>query len=314
MRALRTFIAVALALGATGGSARAARPPLVHLRWHEVAHGVITVMATDRYLAYSTQSGVTLIDQHTHATRKLPASECQFPGFFGGPWMAGCIGPQPQPSGTRLYNIPGGYWLTVPTPASCGTACQATAVGSQWIKLQYSNPDCIEHCGPPGELLQNIRTGEAKRDPVVPGGRVRENLDSPSGTSPLCPPLRYPAIWYSDTEQLGPGHLTVLGQFALSDGFVERLEQCHSSWRMRIFTDEFFTGSRLFLWSDHGWPSKRHPNHGLLLASRRQFNFFLPRRFHDRSESILGMALSGRAIYLLLANHTVWAATVPSLR
>jgi hypothetical protein len=102
-------------------------------------------------------------------------------------------------------------------------------------------------------------------------------------------------------------------QFALSLGFVERIEQCHSNWRFRIFGQSVSAGSRFVLWTDSWWRSEGRPNHGRLLSSRRQFNFYVHRRFQPGRYQTVVVALTGRVIYLLSSRNTLWAATVPRL-
>jgi hypothetical protein len=325
---VRLFIALlgaALLGGVTAGSADSAntpaKPPLVRLHWHPVATGVGVVAADERYLAYATAAGVTLIDQQTGVRTTLPQSACPTAWplelFLGGPWLAGCPDPQAQQPYTRLYNVPGHYWLTVPGPA-CGecpgagcSQCAVVAVGSHWIELR-TLPGCPEHCVS-GKLLQEISTGKAEPDPVRPRVSFRENLDSPSGTSPLCPPLRYPAVYNGATLQLEPGVLTILGQFALTTfgyGGTDLLERCHSSWRRWLY-GQAIGSSQMVLWSDNYWVSPRSPNHGLLLGSLRLFNFYIPRRV-DAGAELQGVAVSRRTIYALSASHTLWAANVPT--
>lgn len=321
MRWTRVIVAIAaLICGISAGSAHAAsapaKPPLLRLQWHTVARGVTTVLANDRYLVYGTANGVTLIDQRTHRRSQIAESDCpagQFALglFLGGPWLAGCPDPQAQRPYTRLYNIPGHYWRTVPGPACW--PCYATAVGSRWIELAAIPARCQSHCAA-ATLLQNIGTGESKADPVTPGGTAREDLSSATGTSSLCRPLRYPAIYDGSVQAFVPGGLTMLGRFALtsSTGASSLLERCHSSWHRRL-KGVAFGNSQIVLWSDYAWISARYPNHALFLGSLRQFDFFIPQRFHPGRTVLQGIALSGRTLYVLTAGRTLWAAKVPRI-
>jgi hypothetical protein len=129
-----------------------------------------------------------------------------------------------------------------------------------------------------GKLLQNISTGQAKPDPVQPHALLREDLDSTTGTSPLCAPLRYPALYNGATDEVEPGDLTMLGQFALTtfgyDG-TDLLERCHSSWHRWLY-GQAIGSSQMVLWSDDYWVDPRSPSHGLLLHSLRRLNFLHP--------------------------------------
>ncbi len=100
--------------------------------------------------------------------------------------------------------------------------------------------------------------GESEPDLVQPRVSFREDLDSPSGTSPLCTPLRYPALYNGSTLQLEPGNLTILGQFALTTfgyGGTDLLERCHSSWRRWLY-GQAIGSSQMVLWSDNYWVSR----------------------------------------------------------
>jgi hypothetical protein len=120
LTSVRLFIALlgaALLGGVTAGPADSAntpaKPPLVRLHWHPVATGVGAVAADERYLAYATAAGVTLIDERTRVRTTLPQAECPtalpFELFLGGHWLAGCPDPRAQQPYTRLYNVPGHY-------------------------------------------------------------------------------------------------------------------------------------------------------------------------------------------------------------
>jgi hypothetical protein len=313
MRALRVLLATALLLAAMGSAAQAAKPPVVTLHWQLVAPGVTAVNATDRYLAYETSAGLTVVDQQTHAVTELPATACPAPehlaAAFGGPWVATCAFAQPQQAQLPLYNIVEHQWVQVPWPGC--SDCAPLAVGSQWIEIVYG---CQEHCAPTLSL-ENIASGRLEADPVRPHVNFRENLDSPTGTSPLCAPLRYPAWFDGEAQQLEPGYLSIHGQFALTTpvrGGRSLLERCHSSWH-KWLDGLAIGGSRMVVWSDNHWASGHRPDPGLLLPSLRRFNFVIPRRLRPRPGPSLGIALSGRTIYVLSPDHTLWAARVPRI-
>ena len=220
--------------------------------------------------------------------------------------MAACQSQASHPLQLQLYNILERQWVAVP-----GTGCfpcSPVAVGSRWIEILQEG--CQAHCGR-DVVLENIATGELEPDPVSAQGDFRENLDSSTATSPLCAPLRYPAWFDGSDQQVEPGSLTMLGQFALTRlGPDNLLERCHSHWRRRL-SGLALGGSHLVLWSGDYWVYGRSPAHGLLLPSLRRFSFEIPRRFHPRRVGIVAVALSGRTIYVLTERHCLWAAQVP---
>lgn len=310
MRVLRVVFTTALLLALAGNPAQAAKakPPLVRLRWSLVARGVTSLDASDRYLAYATSTGMTLVDQQTHARSELDFSPCPdaqppYP-LLGGPWVAEC-----GQFGTPFAYYNGAAWDTVPY-SGC-RFCAPIAIGSQWIELLDNacpQPHCVA-----ATYLQNITTGAVESDPVQPHVSFREDLDSPTGTSPLCAPLRYPALVDRSVDQLEPGRLTMLGQFALTTfgNVTNVLERCHSKWRVRL-NGPALGSSQMIVWGKGlwEWPGTRH--HGLLMPSLRRFDFYVPRRVQPAFPTEL--ALSGRTFYVLNNRHVLWAARVRRIR
>jgi hypothetical protein len=323
MHVLKTILGAGLLMCVTGGSAQAAtrppKPPLVHLHWHQVASHVKGFAADDSYLVYNTAAGITLVDQATHRTTELPHAACQggriAPGL-GGPWLSGCPYPKPQSpyspnaSDTRLYNIPGHYWVTVPGPPC--SDCFPQKVGSDWIK--FIEPFNLEYEAP-GYRIQNISTGQTEADPAKAGAPFTLDLSSATGTSPLCPPLRDPVLIDGENGALEPADVTMLGQFALATidfSGADLLERCNSRWRLWLPGDAL-GGSRLVVWNQE-WLDPTSPVPGVLLPSARRFGFDIPRRFHPGISELQGVAVSGRTIYVLGGRGTLWAARVPNVR
>lgn len=318
MRTPRVLLAAALLLAIAASAARAAtssgKPRLVRLHWHLVADGVTNVNATDRYLVYETSAGLTVVDRQTEAVTELPASACPAPEelgpLLGGPWVAECADFQGRQLEVQLYDIVRQQWVAVPG-ITC-FPCATVAVGAHWIEiLAY---ECQEHCAPQASL-ENIFSGEIEPDPVSPNVDFREDLDSPTGTSPLCPPLHYPAWFDRGSDQLEPAGFTMLDNFALTGlgNGNHVLERCHSNWHKRLI-GEALGDAEMVLWSAEYWGYGTSTVHGLLLPSLRRFNFTVPSRFDPRQSGLPAVALSGRTIFVLTRSGALRAARVPQIR
>ena len=133
--------------------------------------------------------------------------------------------------GCDLYDLNSGGWSSFQISSQC-SGCGVVGIGRYWVKLaspqEYQGP----YPYPPTFWEQNISTGQLMSDPITPGGTVFDDLNAPSGSSPLCPPLHYPTAQqrYATTT----GGLTFLGsgpnQFALTAGIDGiRLRRCHSN-------------------------------------------------------------------------------------
>jgi hypothetical protein len=236
MRRAAPLVVLAVALGCA--PLAVAKPVALNPKWHRVLtapRSNTTIAANDRYVAMAPTiffpgQPVTLADDliRKHTTLYPPActgtsSESQsFSGglFFGGPWlMVGC----------DLYNLDSGQWTPFQLSPKCSGTCVAVGVGRYWVKIESSNfsPDYRQYAF----YLQNVSTGQLVGDPASPGGSVYDDLNAPSGSTPLCPPLRYPArtidsgggqaIEALDFYGSGPG------RFAINPD-TYRLYRCHS--------------------------------------------------------------------------------------
>jgi hypothetical protein len=186
-----------------------------------LARGSAVVATNDRYAVLVGGAGgvsheITLIDEQTGTQQWLappdcPAPDNEGPPMFGGPWLMFSCGPDAY----QLYDLSSGQWVSFTPSQQCGYRtssdnglCIAVGVGSGWVKLVTSF-GCQAHCSA-SFYLQNILTGELISDPITPGGTTFDDLNSPSGSVPLCPPLRYPTN----------GTLGFSGPFALASGTV----------------------------------------------------------------------------------------------
>jgi hypothetical protein len=221
------FLLALLVVAAHGSAAfGAAGPVVVHPNWRVVASGSLEAVSveavgTDRYAVIfrGSTAGVqlTLIDKQTDAEETLSPPSCSpvVNGLLllGGPWLMVECGNTGPPDTYMLYNIPSGQWSPFTVSSACGFLCGVPgAIGSYWVQLadfRLHSPDLI--------YLQNIQSGTVMPDPVSPGGPIYDDLSTPAGTAPLCPPLRYPTDYtYFPTPQ--PGSLRFYGDFALLFG------------------------------------------------------------------------------------------------
>jgi hypothetical protein len=168
---------------------------------------------------------LTLIDEQTGRRQVLshPGGTCRgsFHGStqleFGGPWLLIACGEDPlgRPE-YALYDLDTGAWANLPMSSQCVGYCQIVGIGRYWAKIVTDEGESMY--GPVDYYLENLQTGQLEPDPVTPGGQTRDDLNAPTGTSPLCSPLRYPSVTFPDRHVYDsqPGLLTFAGRIALS--------------------------------------------------------------------------------------------------
>jgi hypothetical protein len=218
-----------------------------------------------------------LIDEQTSRRRRLLFPPCEkSPGLgplLGGPWLA---------IGCSLYNLNSGRWTAVRVSSQCVGSCNVVGVGRYWVKIVTDEGQAVY--GPTDYYLQNIRTGQFERDPATPGGTVLDDLNAPSGSRPLCSPLRYPSF-NEGRSGISLGSIAFFGQFVLTfgsepQGDVYRLRRCRSNLNRLVSstsdTDSGFPPPQLTS-SPMASPralilgSAGYALHGLLLPSMRRF-------------------------------------------
>jgi len=205
--------------------------------------------------------------------------------------------------------------------------------------LEFSDSDCSAgpgHCSTSYEL-QDVATGAVKADPVKVGESMYDSLNTASGVSRLCPPLRYPAT--QDGRDAGdfprPAiSVTSYGPFALAvfpgphyvdePPLLYRLYRCHSRLNFPIYS--FAPGvasTHAVVWQPtsgrlgtyQAVPDPRFLN-GVLLPNLQRFTARLPRSLSTMLSSdgygAGPAALSNRTLYLLTKNDQLWAADLPS--
>ena len=307
---IRLFVRGVLALGLIGsvfvGSAAAAsksRPPVVlKPKWRLVNPqlGVVGA-ANERYVLFNSPNvtgQVTLFDEQTGkiSRRSVPDESCFGSRTFGGPWLMveGC-----RSKPIWLYNLTIGRWVGIDLSAQ-----RVDSVGRYWIRFFRSDPQCeavvLGHC----ELtayLQNIKTGAVKLDPATVGGRIYDDLNTPTGSRPLCAPLRYP-------DEEGPastpmlGWLTFYGQFAITEGNAGiHLRRCGSRLDLTLpglLGFSLFANSRAVIWNQLVLrrPLRYVAPVGLFFPSLRRFTMSVPADIRARGGGVI--ALTRRTIYL----------------
>ena len=329
MRALLRFLCLGLVMGLaafpSSGAAASHGPLVLQLHWRLVTSEPDYVAASDRYAAiitdrYPAPSALTLIDQQTGARHQLAAPGCTRPlgPMFGGPWLFVTCS-----SGSyELYNLTSRQWVRVALSGQCQGSCEPVAVGRYWIKIGTNGGQaCGDHCGD-NYFLQSIPTGQFKRDPVTPGGRTFDDLNSTSGSVGLCAPLRYPYFDNGADQKREPGRLTFDGQFALAEpGQLVppyTLERCHSTARLSESQSSTANGPALLSSRAMAWtyrvrrsPSVRFRLGGWLLPSAQQFTAALPTPIQKNGAVIA--ALSERIVYVRAWDSTqLWAAALPA--
>ncbi len=288
---------------------------MLHLHWRLLPIHDISPTIGPSYIESGDSQGRFLLNVRTLQRTPIVAPNCQqsassgpfgFTGLdvFGGPWL---MTPCPN-NQIDLYNLSGHYWKSVTAqpgyPAAASSqpcrelgdpACDP-AVGQYWMRFALDDPNCEAHCDPPVPYLQNIQTGQTKADPNHTGGRLYEDLNSPSGTSRLCSPLRY-----SDG-------IRVLGSFALTPSRNDyRLRRCHSRLAIRVPADS--TGSDQVVVSDQPRPAPVTGLDGLFLPSLQRF------KIPSIPKGSGLAAVEGRTIYVQRdypAPVDLYSATLPS--
>ncbi len=327
MRLLCLGLVVGLAVFPSLGAAASSHGRLaLHLRWRLVTARANDVAASDRYAAviddrYPRPSVLTLIDQQTGRRHTLAAPGCSRPlgPMFGGPWLFVTCSLRSY----EMYNLTARQWVHVALSGQCQGSCAPVAVGRYWIKIDTDEgAACGEHCGN-NYFLQSIATGQFKPDPVTPGGRTFDDLNAPSGSVPLCAPLRYPQFDNPADEEREPGRLTFDGQFAIAErGQLippYTLERCHSTLRLSETQSSTANGpavlsSRAMAWTYliHGAPRGSFGLAGWLLPSVQRFNAALPAPLREKGAVIV--ALGARTVYVSAAggSRQLWTAQLPA--
>jgi hypothetical protein len=303
----------------------ASRPLVVRPKWRLVVRtGLQYVTASDRYVAILQDSGnsrLTLIDEQTHRRTALSPPNCAYVSPYspqvvlGGPWLlVACNGNGPSPRTYDLYDLRSGRWAPFEISPQCQGRCEPVAIGRYWAKI-VSDDGVMMMYTPSDYYLQNLATGQFIHDPATPGGTVFDDLDAPSGSTPLCSPLRYPSVQSHDGPTLGS--LSFYGQFALTSGGPDspttRLRRCGSNMNLLVpeAPDASAPGfvetgpvalSRAVIGIDdltlHGW----------FLPSLQRFT--IRPALRDYIEPV---AVTSRTIYVAtLTRRQLWAATLPS--
>jgi hypothetical protein len=316
--AILALLAVGLVDAPFAAAKQSSGPVVLQPKWTLVALSLGESTATsDRYVAKFDGQRLTLTDQQTGRRTTLVPPNCpstsSSPLLFGGPWlMVGC----------DLYNLNSRQWTSFQISSQCPGAdgCTVVGVGRYWVKIMSNNYD-----GPYDFYdfyLQNISTGQFVHDPSSPGGTVFDDSNAPSGSSPLCPPLRYP------TGQ-GPHGVSELGglsfygpgpnQYALTHEGPEtvngtnRLRRCHSNLNL-VLPNDSYGGAQPMATSDAVIDESQDgfAFHGWALPSLRRFTIRWPRLLSCGEPVVLG-ALTKRTIYVGVDGR-VYAAPIPTAR
>jgi hypothetical protein len=264
------FVMVALAVGAPLASAHHA-PKLRNVRLHFHSLGMGQVESDGRY--------VTITDPYA-----APGTgQCVAVGPFGGPWLygGGCVNTASQALTVPLYSLATGQtrFVTI-NGLTCGVGegCAATAAGADWVGYQHIGYHELTESG-----YQNLQTGAISAAPkLTPSTRL--DLNSPTLTAKICPPLRQ-----------GPDiDLTFYGQFAVEQHFfghgasTESLVRCGSKLHIRLRSPlDVFGTAPVVIGSSSAlmWPAGAHLLEGISLPSLVRFQIRTPSLFKDEETS-----------------------------
>jgi hypothetical protein len=300
-------------------SASAQKPLVLKVKWRLVVGSDLLdaayVMANDRYVTFQRGSSypgrLTLIDELTGRRKQLSGPGCPtpVPDTFGGPWLlVVCPGTALVPGTYELYNLSNGSWVPFQVSPQCKFTCEPVAVGRYWWKLLTD--EGIYPYGPSDYYLQNISTGQFERDPATPGGTVFDDLNAPSGSVPLCPPLRYPSVYPRGGPYLGS--ISFYGQFALTADeppgatSLYQLRRCGSRLNQSLSdsSDPYLAApvasSRAVITTHDGITL-----HGWFLPNLRRFTIRTALR-----DYVTPAAITDRTIYIF-THGQLWAATLP---
>jgi hypothetical protein len=332
--AVLALLAAAFAYAdASAWARKPSRPVVVKPKWRLVLRSTYPsdLAVNDRYLAilhlqHQNSQWVTLIDDQTGKQKTLipPACPRGYGFMFGGPWlMAGC----------GLYSLSTGRWTPLQVSSQCFGSCGVVAIGRYWMKI--STDEGQDTYPLPGFYLQNIASGQFMRDPAIPQGTVFDDLNSPSGSRPLCSRLRYPSFYVRGSLQRPYlGSLTFLGDFALTAGedvqgnppypslaTVYRVHRCGSNLNLVVYNPADYynafpdwssppvASSRAVIMSANGRVLQ-----GWSLPSLRRFTV-QPTNLLKRIEATTGhlqlTALTAHRIYVNVGDR-LWAAALPS--
>ena len=311
------------------------QPRKIDPNWRVVRSGFNYVAADDRYVAIepppAEPDSLTLIDVQTGTQQTLSPPACRNPWYgyddvlFGGHWMLVLCGEEPGTvSGTfrstyDLYDLRSGQWSAFRISPQCQGQCDAVDIGSYWVKVRTD--DGVADNYPPSDYdLQNIATGQIEHDDAQPGGRVLDDLNTSSGSAPLCSPLRYPSV--SDVHSFSPylGSISFSGRIALtfgqdeSNGGYYRLRRCGSNLNLSLAQANDFAppgiSSSAVIWTPDG-----DTLDGRWLPSLQQFELSSPVATHPHTcagGDVTSIALTTRRIYVTLClQPDVWTATLP---
>jgi hypothetical protein len=326
--ALRTVtFALLLLAGLCASAAAKPHPVALHLRWRLITTEPGFIASNDRYVAIveirspNAVSPIILIDEQQRTRQTLTPPGCpqpQLPMLGGGHLLVVCD----YPGGLyALFDLATSKWTTVKASCPPGSACRPAGVGRYWLKLATDTAGCIEHCFT-SYLMQELGTGTARQDPATPGGRIYDDLDAPTGSVPLCSPVRYPRV-ADDSDHWELGQLTFEGRFVLSagtkytvrDGLTTdyRLRRCGSALNLQIPAyPPVLISSRGVIWQSSGGEGDRPARlAGRFLPGLRPFTAEGAPLPTNPYLAVRLAALTRRTIYMRADGGDLWAATLP---
>jgi hypothetical protein len=309
MAALAACCLVGVAVPALALADRSAGPREVRLQFRRVGLG--SASTDGRYVVLASGYAgpdvkVTLIDGRTGTRRPLPQSDsCTALGGFGPPGShllegTGCVSSSGKLT-IPLYSLMTGRtrFVTI-NSIDCNVEgeeeCSAGA-GSDWAAFTLT-----AYHEPTQSGYQNLRTGAVTSGPTLTP-TTQLDLNSPTLTSRICPPLR----------NVPNSSLTFYGRFAIDEvehghAFPEYLVRCGSKLHMRLTSplDVFGTGPRVFGSSSAlMWPAGAHLLEGIALPSLARFEIRTPSAFDDQ---VTSFTLSSKTLYAEDNNIDLWAA------
>jgi hypothetical protein len=293
-----------LGLAVLAGPAAAHRASKVRgLRLHFRSLGIGSAQADGMYVVLAhgypgPNVTLTLLNEETGTERPLPQTDpCTAVSVFGGPWLfgGGCAGVNGVLT-IPLYSLASGETRLVAindsacTPQNAyGGGCNERNVGSDWVQFEIT----AYHEGTQ-VLFQNLQTGTIRSSPKLTEA-TQLDLNSPTLTSRICPPLRQ-----------GPNtELTFYGRFAVDSRYLghgtgtQFLVRCGSKLHLRLPSPGFGDSSALM------WAAGAHLLKGIALPSLIRFEIRTPPVFDAQETSF---ALSSKTLYAQDNQQHLWAA------
>lgn len=245
-----------------------------------------------------------LLDEKTGTERPLPGNApCVSVGEFAGPWLVGggCVSTTGALT-IPLYSLASGKtrFVTI-SDLDCKVPgeeqCRSTGAGSDWVGFELT-----AYHEPTQTGYQSLRNGTIRAAPTLTR-TTRLDLNSPTLTSRICPPLR----------EISNASLTFYGRFAVQlveqrrNTYADYLERCGSKLRIKLSSPTDVPGALRVFGSSGAlmWAVGAHLLEGIALPRLTRLEIRTPSTFNDEETSFV---LSSKTLYAQDNDQHLWAA------